>query len=137
MSGLQLRKQKFAFAIVMTTAVIVMAVFDLFYGFERLSLDLETSPDEKVFARLFQLHNGDSIEKVSSLLGAPTIHADMVNVMRDFMAKSPGKFPEGVETGDVYLEFCCVQAGGIWLQARNGKLVNYDPEKFREMLDYR
>jgi hypothetical protein len=94
-------------------------------------------PDGKTFAKLLHIKNGDSVEKTSSLLGTPTIHTDMIELMRGFIAEGRDKYPEGIEAGDVFLEFCCVQPGAVWLQARNGKLVNYDAENFRHLLDYK
>ncbi len=53
------------------------------------------------------------------------------------MRENPARYPEGVEDDDSFLEFCCVQPGSIWLQFRDGKLVNYDVANFRDLLDYK
>jgi hypothetical protein len=96
--------------------------------------------DGRIYAKLLHLQNGDSLASVAALLGNP--HEDyqpnpseLVHVYRKVMNEKPAHDPGGVEDDDSFLEFSCVSLGGIWLQFRDDKLVNHDPEKFRHLVE--
>uniref|UniRef100_A0A7C2P8R8 Uncharacterized protein n=1 Tax=Schlesneria paludicola TaxID=360056 RepID=A0A7C2P8R8_9PLAN len=90
-------------------------------------------PDGAVYAKLRHIRNGDTTAKLIGLLGTPTVHENLVMPGAD----DAKRFPSGAQSGDVFLEFCCVQPGQIWLQTRDGKVINYDPEQFRSLLQYK
>jgi|GEM_PF-5963737 len=128
---------------------LIVLCFCLLFGFtisvlllyqgnlEQITLDWDqwryaNYPDGKTYAKLLHIRNGDSISKLTALFGTPVIHS---GIAMPFTRSED--YPDGVQRDDVFLEFCCVQPGSIWLQTREGKLVNYNPERFRNLLDYK
>lgn len=94
-------------------------------------------PDAKVFAELLKLKNGDSVDRVYVIFPSATVNTDVVGSYQLEAAKNPARYPDGVRADDVFLECCCVQPGFVYLQVRNRRLINYSPDNFRDLLDYR
>lgn len=113
--------------------------FILINGPERLAERLRSrnEPDAKVFAELLKLKNGDSVDRVYGMFPSATVNTDVVGIYQLDAAKNPARYPDGVRADDVFLECCCVQPGFVYLQVRNGRLINYSPDNYRDILDYR
>jgi hypothetical protein len=77
------------------------------------------------------IRNGDSIEKVRSLLGPGELVQDASLPIRTIEAH-PDHYPDGVEPGDVFLLFEPRIRDWVYLQFRNDRLVNHRPADFAE-----
>ena len=83
---------------------------------------------------------GDSVEKVQELLGAGQNDEGRkcIEATKRIAAKNPSACPDGVRDDDVMIGFPFGELGSLWLQFRNGKLVNHNPAefaKFEEMVN--
>ncbi len=78
-----------------------------------------------------QIKNGDSVEQVQWRLGQAHLITDPNHLAgsRNYTRRTPGENPQGVEDRDVFFSY---RAGGwnITLQARDGRLVNFDPSSY-------
>jgi hypothetical protein len=80
------------------------------------------------------VRNGDSIEKVQSLLGPGDLVQDASSPIRTVEAH-PDHYPHGVEPGDIFLLYDPRIRDWVYLQFRNGRLVNHRPEAFAKYSD--
>ena len=79
------------------------------------------------------VQNGDTIEKVRGLLG-PGEPGDeqLVETTERFAAKHPGSYPQGVQRTDTLIGYQVDSSIRIFLQFRDGKLINHSPSDFAE-----
>jgi len=133
-------------AIVLSLAIII-GLFD-YYRMSPVKREIRRysrspSSDARMYGKLLRLANGDSLESVKLSLGSPMddflekreeYRVEAVKVYRDFMTKNPARYPEGVEDRDTFEEFCCVSEGMIWLQFRDGRLVNFNAANYRDLI---
>lgn len=77
------------------------------------------------------LRNGDTREQVEDLLGPgrKTDSAKIVEVTKKIAGSNPAGYPHGVEDTDTFLGFL-LPGGELFLQFRDGVLINFDPDDF-------
>jgi hypothetical protein len=92
--------------------------------------------DGKTFAKLLHLKNGDPISKIKTVLAPLTITV-LEGGSDAFASADRDRYPAGILRDDVFLEICCVQPGYIYLQLREGKLINHSAENYRDLLTYK
>jgi hypothetical protein len=78
------------------------------------------------------VRTGDSVEKVEGLLGAgeDAVDTGPVEAMRQFAARDPSHWTDGVKDDDRVIGFSINDGQVLWLQFRNGKLINHNPGDF-------
>ncbi|MBA4031886.1 MAG: hypothetical protein C0478_13490 [Planctomyces sp.] len=125
------------------TLVLSIGGFFVLGGPEQMSLSWDLwkysveGADGKTFARLLHLKNGDSMNRVNQLLGHVTINRDVTGSFQIAAERDPARYPDGVRVDDFFLEFCCVQPGSLFFQMRDGKLINFHPDHYRDLLSYK
>ena len=82
------------------------------------------------------VQNGDTIEQVENLLGPgkkanAELNGRLYSVTKKFAAKNPSGYPDGCEENDEFLGFRLL-GGELYLQFRNGVLINFDPAEFEK-----
>lgn len=78
---------------------------------------------------------GDSIERVQELLGKGQAADEpdrLLEATRKLAEMHPVGYPDGVQEGDVFLGYPIGKRSILYLQFRNGKLVNHIPDHFAE-----
>lgn len=78
------------------------------------------------------VRTGDSVEKVEGLLGAGQDGQgkNPNEAMKKMAAKNPSGWPDGVKDDDRMIAYPFDGGVILWLQFRNGKLINYNPADF-------
>jgi hypothetical protein len=78
------------------------------------------------------VRTGDSVEKVQGLLGAGQNDEGQkaLEATKKMAAKNPSGWPDGVRDDDKMIGFPFDDGITLWLQFRNGKLVNHNPSDF-------
>lgn len=83
-----------------------------------------------------QINNGDSLDRVQSLLGPGTPPADMPRVIaaaRKAADRSPARFMQGVGDNDQFLGWRYGKRSMGYLQFRDGSLINFDPKAYADL----
>jgi hypothetical protein len=85
------------------------------------------------------LHNeikpGDSIERVQELLGSgepPSQPERILSAMKKLCLKHPDGCPDGVQENDIFIGYPIRDGGTLYLQFRDGRLVNHVAEDYTE-----
>jgi hypothetical protein len=94
---------------------------------------------ESLYAIFRGLRPGDTMAKVTGLLGPGTEPQDRARHLaatRRIATKVPEGYPAGVEDTDVFLGYAYEEGMTMYLQFRDGKLVNHRPEACREVQKY-
>jgi len=75
---------------------------------------------------------GDSIVKVEHLLGRGLTvgQKDALQAAKNMEAKNPANWPDGVNDDDWVIGFRYGELSTLWLQFRDGRLVNHDPKDY-------
>lgn len=78
------------------------------------------------------VRTGDSVEKVQGLLGTGQNDEGQraLQATKKMAAKNPSGWPEGVRDDDKMIGYSFGDGSTLWLQFRNGKLVNHNPSDF-------
>ena len=78
------------------------------------------------------VREGDSLAKVERLLGRGLEDGqkEALKVSKGFAAKDPAKWPDGVNDDDWMVGFRFGELSTLWLQFRDGKLVNHNPADY-------
>jgi hypothetical protein len=78
------------------------------------------------------VRTGESVEKVQGLLGAgqDVQGKKSLEPMKKMAAKDPSRWPDGVKDDDRVIEYPIDDGATLWLQFRNGKLINHNPGDF-------
>jgi len=82
-----------------------------------------------------QLKDGDSREEVERLLGLGTPAANparLLSANREFARRRPASYPDGAKDGDTFLGHRVGGGSMLYLEFRDGRLVNHIPSDFRE-----
>ena len=84
----------------------------------------------------YQVHSGDTLARVTELLG-PGVPASREHYDRraSHHSKFPEFYPVGIQDTDTLLLYPCREWTTIWLQFRDGKLVNHTPEVYRRNIE--
>ena len=79
-----------------------------------------------------RVQNGDSLSKVELLLGQVPICVDprAMRVSIKSARAFPSDYPQGVQADDEFRTYP-MGSGGVYLQFRRGRLINFDPKNFR------
>jgi hypothetical protein len=83
-----------------------------------------------------QINNGDSLDRVQSLLGQGTPPADMPRVIaaaRKAADRAPLRFMQGVGDNDQFLGWRYGKRSMGYLQFRDGSLINFDPKAYADL----
>ncbi len=83
-----------------------------------------------------QIKNGDSLDRVQSLLGPGTAPADMPRVIaaaRKAANRAPARFMQGVGDNDQFLGWRYGKRSMGYLQFRDGSLINFDPKAYADL----
>ena len=80
------------------------------------------------------VRRGDSVEKVQGLLGTGQNDEGRkaLEATKRMAAKNPSGWPDGVRDDDRVIGYPCDESTTLWLQFRNGRLINHDPDDFAE-----
>jgi len=120
-----------AFAVVVTTCAVVFAEASTHSKARHYRKHMDA---ESLFATLHnEIRAGDSIQRVETLLGKRQIsrsHERLLIMARNKAQLSPRKHPSGVRNDDEFVGFCYGNTAAIFLQFREGRLINFDPEGF-------
>ena len=81
-----------------------------------------------------QVKRGDTMERIQTLLGVQAVEGEpRQRAARQFVAatqRRPKEYPDGVMGDDVFVG-CPTGGAVLFLQFRQGKLINFDPGKFK------
>ena len=85
----------------------------------------------------WQVQPGDDREAVRRLLGpgiavSPAEREGLLRAMGDFARQTPASVPDGVEPGDQFLGYTSGTGITIYLQFRDGKLVNFNSNDWEQ-----
>ena len=85
----------------------------------------------------FQLNNGDPITKVEHLLGPATRNKSPQyrEICKRLARQDPKGWPEGFQENDELLGYS-TRSMTIHLQARDGRLVNFRPTDFEDLVSF-
>ncbi len=140
--------------------VITAAMYNIEDNFRMMLLELQAKPEKgaqsgKTYAQYYrnsgdgyallstlitEVKSGDSIEDLRKLLGPNVrivtddkILEQQRKATAQFAEKYPGRYPDGFQNEDQFLE-CPNKQGslGVYLQLRNGHLINHTPETIIE-----
>ncbi len=89
-----------------------------------------------------QIKPGNTLEHVENLLGKgtpPKDQAKLVRVLQKMAQVRPQGYPEGIQENDPFAGFSFngSHSSIVYLQFRNGKLINFDPKEFSKAPDPR
>lgn len=119
----------------MVLAIAVIVMFAYVYERGRFSAVIYryTGSGKWLYSTLKNgVKNGDTIEQVENLLGpGQKADAKIYSVSKKFAAINPSGYPEGCEEDDEFLGFR-LPGEQLYLQFRNGVLINFDPAEFEE-----
>ena len=127
------RKKRVVLAALVVTAIVVMIAVPLLswhFGFLAAMHYRLTGDQESLYKVMHKyIRSGDSVAKVESLLGSGNRDhpAELVAFAQSMSRRLPQSYPDGVQTGDVFIGW-----SGMWLQFRDGRLINHVPEEFEE-----
>jgi hypothetical protein len=88
---------------------------------------------ESLYAVLYsQVKNGCSIDEVHQLLGQedPSMSERGNSAVKKLAEKTPRNFPDGFQANDHVLAYSTNEGFIVFLQFRNGQLINYNPDEF-------
>ena len=117
--------------VVVTIGVIVLVTYSCETGWFSAAVYRYTGSGKWLYSALYHgMQNGDTVEEVERLLG-PGKEAD--SRVRNAVKKLTQRYlnPDGYEESDVILGFR-LGGGQLYLQFRDGVLINFDPEEFRK-----
>ncbi len=118
--------------VALTLAVVILFAYACTTG--RLSglLYRYTHSGNCLYSALYHgVRNGDTTEEIENFLG-PGRAADsekLIKVTKKMAQRNPAGWTHGVEDGDTFLGFP-LPNGELFLQFRNGTLINFDPNDF-------
>lgn len=117
--------------VVLTIALIVLSAYICETGRFSAAVYRYTGSGRWLYSALYHgVQNGDTIEQVEKLLGPGKQASDFV---RKAVKKLPQRYqqPDGYEDSDRILGFP-LPGGELYLQFRNGVLINFDPAEFEK-----
>ena len=120
--------------VVLTLAVILLFSYACTTGQLSALVYRYTHSGKWLYSALYHgVNKGDTIEQVESLLGPGRTagSARIINVSKKFAQSTPALWPDGVDDGDIFLGFL-EHDGELFLQFRDGVLVNFDPNEYSE-----
>ncbi len=96
---------------------------------------------DSLFAVLHsKIKAADGLERVESLLGKgspPKSQVKLVKVLQKMAQVRPQGYPDGIKEDDQFVGFDGPNGSTIYLQFRDGKLINFDPKEFSRPPDVR
>jgi hypothetical protein len=117
--------------VVATIGVIILVTYSCQTGWFSAAVYRYTGSGKWLYSALYHgVQNGDTVKEVERLLG-PGKEAD--SRVRNAVKKLTQRYPnlDGYEESDVVLGFR-LPSGELYLQFRDGVLINFDPEDFRK-----
>lgn len=119
-----------AMVLIAVAVLIVLPFLSWHFGFLAAMHYRLTGDQESLYKVMHKyIRSGDSVAKVESLLGSGNRDhpAELVAFAQSMSRRLPQSYPDGVQTGDVFIGW-----SGMWLQFRDGRLINHVPEEFEE-----
>ncbi len=91
---------------------------------------------KSLYAVLYsQIINGCSVDEVQQLLGQdnPSMSERGSSAIRKLAERSPNNFPDGFQVDDHVIAYTTNEDFIVFLQFRNGQLINYNPGEFSKI----
>ena len=119
--------------VVVTIGVIVLVTYSCQTGRFSAAVYRYTRSGKWLYSALYHgMQKGDTVEEVERLLGSGQEGDSRVrSALKKFAQRNVAGYPDGYEERDVILGFR-LPGGELYLQFRNGLLINFDTEEFRK-----
>lgn len=119
--------------VALTIAVIVLFAYICERGWFSAAVYRYTGSGKWLYSTLYHgVQNGDNIEQVERLLGpGEKGEAKLLSSFKRYAEKYPETSPDGWQDDDEAVGFP-LPNGKLYLQFRNGVLINFDPSDFEK-----
>ncbi len=120
--------------VVATIGAIILVTYSCETGWFSAAVYRYTGSGKWLYSALYHgVQNGDTVEEVERLLG-PGQEGDsrVRSALEKFAQRNVAGYPDGYEDSDQILGFRMGGNQELYLQFRNGLLINFDPEEFRK-----